>query len=202
MAPVEVPAEQPVSSQNIVEGDKIDIRKFPAQDVAARRRHVSRHRRRRHHHGPGDRARQRRHLPDDDQGPARDRRLHLARQGRRRDRDKWWKMGKPAPIAAAYGIDPLLFLVGATSLPKTECEYEYYSGSRARRSSCSPPTSPACRFRRMPRSSSRAISIRTRPSPKARSASSPAITAGPAARRPTCASSGCAIATIRRSPAR
>ena len=44
------------------------------------------------------------------------------------DRDKWWKMGKPAPIAAAYGIDPLLFLVGATSLPKTESEYEYYSG--------------------------------------------------------------------------
>ena len=44
------------------------------------------------------------------------------------DRDKWWKMGKPMPIAAAYGIDPLLFLVGATSLPKTESEYEYYSG--------------------------------------------------------------------------
>ena len=32
------------------------------------------------------------------------------------------------PIAACYGIDPLLFLVAATSLPKTECEYEYYSG--------------------------------------------------------------------------
>jgi 4-hydroxy-3-polyprenylbenzoate decarboxylase len=32
------------------------------------------------------------------------------------------------PIAAAYGIDPLLFLVAATSLPKTESEYEYYSG--------------------------------------------------------------------------
>jgi 4-hydroxy-3-polyprenylbenzoate decarboxylase len=30
--------------------------------------------------------------------------------------------------AAAYGIDPLLFLVAATSLPKTECEYDYYSG--------------------------------------------------------------------------
>ena len=37
-------------------------------------------------------------------------------------------MGKPAPIAAGYGIDPLLFLVGATTLPKTESEYEYYSG--------------------------------------------------------------------------
>src|SRR6476620_6710555 len=31
MAPVEVPAERAVSSQNIVEGDKIDIRMFPAQ---------------------------------------------------------------------------------------------------------------------------------------------------------------------------
>jgi UbiD family decarboxylase len=44
------------------------------------------------------------------------------------DREKWWKMGKPMPIAACYGIDPLLFLVAATSLPKTESEYEYYSG--------------------------------------------------------------------------
>ena len=44
------------------------------------------------------------------------------------DREKWWKMGKPMPIAAAYGIDPLLFLVAATSFPKTECEYDYYGG--------------------------------------------------------------------------
>ena len=44
------------------------------------------------------------------------------------DRDKWWKMGKPMPVAAAYGIDPLLFLVGATTFPKTESEYEYYGG--------------------------------------------------------------------------
>ena len=44
------------------------------------------------------------------------------------DREKWWKMGKPMPIAAAYGIDPLLFLVAATSFPKTESEYEYYGG--------------------------------------------------------------------------
>ena len=44
------------------------------------------------------------------------------------DREKWWKLGKPMPIAAAYGIDPLLFLVAATSLPKTESEYDYYSG--------------------------------------------------------------------------
>ena len=38
------------------------------------------------------------------------------------------RWASPAPIAAYYGIDPLLFLVGATSQPKTESEYEYYSG--------------------------------------------------------------------------
>jgi UbiD family decarboxylase len=43
-------------------------------------------------------------------------------------RDKWWKLGKPMPVAAAFGIDPLLFLVAATSFPKTENEYTYYSG--------------------------------------------------------------------------
>ena len=53
-----------------------------AAHVAARRRHVSRHRRRRGDPMSGDRPRQRRHLSDDDQGPARGRRLHLARQGR------------------------------------------------------------------------------------------------------------------------
>ena len=31
MAPVEVPAESAICNQNIVEGDKIDIRMFPAQ---------------------------------------------------------------------------------------------------------------------------------------------------------------------------
>ena len=115
------------------------------------------------------------------------------------DRDKWWKMGKPMPIAAAYGIDPLLFLVGATSLPKTEMRVRllFRHQWRADRA-VHLATSPDCRCRRTPRSSSRAISIPTRPLPKGRSASSPAITAGRAARRPTCGSSACATATIRR----
>jgi 4-hydroxy-3-polyprenylbenzoate decarboxylase len=39
-------------------------------------------------------------------------------------------MGKPMPIAACYGIDPLLFLVAATSFPKNTSEYEYYGGIR------------------------------------------------------------------------
>ena len=48
------------------------------------------------------------------------------------DREKWWKRGKPMPVAAAFGIDPLLFLVGATSFPKTESEFDYYGGLSGR----------------------------------------------------------------------
>jgi 4-hydroxy-3-polyprenylbenzoate decarboxylase len=48
------------------------------------------------------------------------------------DRDKWWRMGKPMPIVAAFGIDPLLFLVGATSFPKTESEYDFFGGLAGR----------------------------------------------------------------------
>ncbi len=44
------------------------------------------------------------------------------------DRDKWWAKGKPMPVALCYGIDPLLFVVAATSFAKTESEYEYYGG--------------------------------------------------------------------------
>ncbi len=54
------------------------------------------------------------------------------------DRDKWWKMGKPAPIAAAYGIDPLLFLVGARACRRPRASTNTIPASRARRSSCSP----------------------------------------------------------------
>ncbi len=170
-----------------------------AADVAARRRHVSRHRRLRHHQGSGDRPHQRRHLPHDDQGPARDRRLHLAGQGRQHrprqvvedgqaDADRSRLRHRSAAVPGRRDR--------ACRRPKASTNI--IPASRARRSSCSPPTSPACRCRRTPRSSSKAISIRTRPSPKARSASSPAITAGRAAPRPTCASSGCATATTRR----
>ena len=44
------------------------------------------------------------------------------------DREKWWAQGKPAPVAAAYGLDPLLFLVSATSFPKDVSEYEFAGG--------------------------------------------------------------------------
>ena len=44
------------------------------------------------------------------------------------DRESWWAQGKPAPVAAVYGLDPLLFLVSATSFPKDVSEYEYAGG--------------------------------------------------------------------------
>ncbi|MDD2735707.1 MAG: UbiD family decarboxylase [Desulfuromonadaceae bacterium] len=44
------------------------------------------------------------------------------------DRERWWAMGKPAPVAAVYGMDPLLFLCAATSFPKDVSEYEFAGG--------------------------------------------------------------------------
>jgi UbiD family decarboxylase len=44
------------------------------------------------------------------------------------DRERWWAMGKPAPVAAVYGLDPLLFLVAATSFPKDVSEYNFFGG--------------------------------------------------------------------------
>ena len=44
------------------------------------------------------------------------------------DRERWWQQGKPAPVAAVYGLDPLLFTVAATSMPKTVSEYDFFGG--------------------------------------------------------------------------
>src|SRR5215470_5576120 len=127
--PKEVPASSAICNQNIQDGDAVDIRKFPAQrmwpldggmylgtndavitkDPETKRVNVGTYRMM----IKGPREIGVYTSPGKDAGA---------------DRDKWWQMGKPAPIAAAYGIDPLLFLVGAMSLPKTESEYEYYSG--------------------------------------------------------------------------
>jgi 4-hydroxy-3-polyprenylbenzoate decarboxylase len=129
MKPTEVPAEQALCNQNIVEGDKIDIRMFPAQRMWPLDGGM--------YLGTADAV----ITKDPESGRVNVGTYRMMIKGPREigvytspgkdggtDRDKWWKMGKPAPIAAAYGIDPLLFLVGATSLPKTESEYEYYSG--------------------------------------------------------------------------
>lgn len=44
------------------------------------------------------------------------------------DRERWWAKGKPAPVAAVYGLDPLLFLSAATTFPKDVSEYEFAGG--------------------------------------------------------------------------
>ena len=127
--PKEVPAESAICNQNIVEGDKIDIRMFPAQRMwpLDGGKYL----------GTGDAVVTK--CPETGRINVGTYRMMI--KGPREvgvytspgkdatiDREKYWKMGKPMPIAAAYGIDPLLFLVAATSLPKTESEYEYYSG--------------------------------------------------------------------------
>jgi UbiD family decarboxylase len=129
MAPKEVAPETAICNKNIATGDDIDIRIFPAQRM-----------------WPLDGGR---YLGTADAVVTKDPETGRVNVGTYRmmikgpreigiytspgkdatlDREKWWKMGKPMPIAACYGIDPLLFLVAATSLPKTECEYDYYSG--------------------------------------------------------------------------
>ncbi|MFQ5916113.1 MAG: UbiD family decarboxylase [Nitrospinota bacterium] len=44
------------------------------------------------------------------------------------DREAWWNRGEPAPVAAVYGLDPLLFIVSATTFPKNASEYESFGG--------------------------------------------------------------------------
>jgi len=129
MPPKNVSPEAAISGQNIVEGDDIDIRIFPAQRMwpLDGGKYL----------GTGDAVVTR--CPETGRINVGTYRMMI--KGPREvgvytspgkdatiDREKWWKMGKPMPIAACYGIDPLLFLVAATSFPKTESEYEYYCG--------------------------------------------------------------------------
>ena len=51
--------------------------------------------------------------------PGKDARLHISRA---------WEKGQPLEVAAAWGVDPLLMLVGSQSFPKTVSEYEYAGG--------------------------------------------------------------------------
>src|SRR5918999_759286 len=125
----EVPASSAICNQNIAEGEKIDIRMFPAQRMwpLDGGKYL----------GTGDAVVTK--CPETGRINVGTYRMMI--KGPREvgvytspgkdatlDREKWWKLGKPMPIAACYGIDPLLFLVAATSLPKTECEYDYYGG--------------------------------------------------------------------------
>lgn len=128
LPPREVGAEAAVC-QNVVTGDDVDLTRFPAPFMwpLDGGRYL----------GTGDAV----ITQDPESGRINIGTYRMMIKGRRElglytspgkdgtvDRDKWWKMGKPMPVAAAFGIDPLLFLVGATSFPKTESEYEYYGG--------------------------------------------------------------------------
>jgi 4-hydroxy-3-polyprenylbenzoate decarboxylase len=44
------------------------------------------------------------------------------------DRESWWRRGEPAPVAAVYGLDPLLFMVASTTFPKNVSEYDAFGG--------------------------------------------------------------------------
>jgi 4-hydroxy-3-polyprenylbenzoate decarboxylase len=129
MPPKEVSAAAAVCNQNVVTGDAIDVRKFPAPRMwpLDGGKYL----------GTGDAV----ITQDPESGRINIGTYRMMIKGPRElgiytspgkdgtiDRDKWWKMGKPMPVAAAYGVDPLLFLVGATTFPKTESEYEYYGG--------------------------------------------------------------------------
>ena len=169
-----------------------------AADVAARRRDVSRHRRRGRDQGSGNRAHQCRHLSHDDQRPARGRRLHLARQGRHHrprevvedgqadaDRRRLWHRSAAVPGRCHQPAED-----------RMRIRLLFRHQRRTDRGLHQRPHRPAAAGARRDRAR-RAFSIPTRPLPKGRSASSPAITAARAAPRPICGSSACATATIR-----
>jgi 4-hydroxy-3-polyprenylbenzoate decarboxylase len=50
----------------------------------------------------------------------------------RLDRDAWWALGKPCEVVAAYGIDPVLFMVGAQVFSAEESELEVAGGMMGR----------------------------------------------------------------------
>ncbi|HXP77854.1 MAG TPA: UbiD family decarboxylase, partial [Stellaceae bacterium] len=45
-------------------------------------------------------------------------------KGGRLDREAWWARGEPCEVVAAYGIDPVLFMVGAQSFSAKESELD------------------------------------------------------------------------------
>src|SRR5262249_56330520 len=110
MPPREVPAGEAICNQNIVEGESIDIRTFPAQRMWPLDGGL--------YLGTGDAV----VTKDPETGRINVGTYRMMIKGPREigvytspgkdatiDREKWWKLGKPMPIAAAYGIGPLRF---------------------------------------------------------------------------------------------
>src|SRR3989440_7985950 len=106
--PKEVSPDHAICNQNIVEGEDIDIRIFPAQRMWPLDGGM--------YLGTGDAV----VTKDPATGRINVGTYRMMIKGPREvgvytspgkdatiDREKWWKMGKPMPIAAAYGIDPL-----------------------------------------------------------------------------------------------
>jgi UbiD family decarboxylase len=50
----------------------------------------------------------------------------------RLDREAWWAQGKPCEVVAAYGIDPVLFMVGAQAFGSKESELDAAGGLMGR----------------------------------------------------------------------
>jgi 4-hydroxy-3-polyprenylbenzoate decarboxylase len=50
----------------------------------------------------------------------------------RLDREAWWREGKPCEVVAAYGIDPVLFMVGAQSFGIAQSELDVAGGIMGR----------------------------------------------------------------------
>jgi len=50
----------------------------------------------------------------------------------RLDREAWWAQGKPCEVVAAYGIDPVLFMVGAQTFSSRESELDVAGGIMGR----------------------------------------------------------------------
>ena len=44
------------------------------------------------------------------------------------DREKWWAKGKPMPVVAVFGVDPLLTVLGSTGFGNNESEFDYFGG--------------------------------------------------------------------------
>ena len=99
------------------------------------------------------------------------------------DREAWWAHGKPCEVVAAYGIDPVLFMLAAQVFGAKESELDVAGGMMGRGIELTDgrvrqPADPgACRARDRRRAARGRRRCR-----KARSASSPAITAASARR--------------------
>ncbi|MFI4987287.1 MAG: UbiD family decarboxylase [Alphaproteobacteria bacterium] len=53
-------------------------------------------------------------------------------KGGRLDREAWWARGEPCEVVAAYGIDPVLFMVGAQAFSAKESELDVAGGIMGR----------------------------------------------------------------------